>query len=122
VQARLSFSKVFKHCNIISYDGDIWLATEFDRQGIHNRKINASCTNALIRGMKYITELTALVVVEVEERASIRWKPYIVRSCNELDRYISGIDIGFTFNPLHLYNKLMQNDGTNYTILYKWER
>ena len=122
IQARLAFSKVFKHCNIITYDGDIWLASEFDIHGIVSRKINATNLLSLVRGMKFIDNLIAMIVVEVCERATFHWKPYIVRSCNELDRYISGVNIGFTFNPKHLYNKLIKYDGSNYQILHQWRR
>ncbi len=122
IQAKLSFSKVFKHCNIITFDGEIWIATEFDLQGIQNRRINVFTGTSLLRGLKYIQNLIAIIVVDVKERAKTCWKPYIVRSCNELDRYISGVDIGFTFNPKHLYNKLINNSGKNYEILYHWSR
>ena len=122
IQAKLAFSKTFKHCNIVTFDGTTWLVTEFDLQGIHMRKINAHSASSLIRGIKHIESLTALIVVEVFEKASIKWKPYLVRSCNELDRYISGVDIGFTFNPKHLYNKLLKHHGNRYEVLYHWRR
>lgn len=122
IQAKLAFSKVFKHCNIISFDGLVWIATEFDKQGILMRPVDAPKGSALIRGLKYIDTLIAMVVVDVGEKASICWKPYIVRSCNELDRYIAGVDVGFTFNPKHLYNKLLKYNGVNYEILQVWRR
>lgn len=122
IQAKLAFNKVFKHCNIITFNGDIWLAVEFDLQGIHLRRIEAYSSSSLIRGLKCIDSLIALIVVEVFERKRVQWKPYLVRSCNELDRYISGVDVGFTFNPKHLYNKLLKYHGTNYEILYDWRR
>ena len=122
IQAKLSFSNTFKHCNIITYDGVVWLATEFDDTGIHTQTINARTGAALLRGMKTIQSLTAMICVSIGQRTSIKWKPYFVRSCNELDRYISGIDVGFTFNPKHLYNKLIKYDHTNYDILYRWVR
>ncbi len=122
IQSKLAFSKVFKHCNIITYDGSIWLATEFDLTGIHMQKVKCFSGASLLRGLKHIESLTAMIVVSVGERASICWKPYLVRSCNELDRYISGVDTGFTFNPKHLYNKLLKRDGANYEILYHWRR
>lgn len=122
VQARLAFSDTFKHCNIVTFDGELWLATEFDHQGIHTRMIHVSKSSSLIRGLKYIDSLTALIVVDVGEKARVSWKPYLVRSCNELDRYISGVNIGFTFNPKHLYNRLLMNHGSNYEILYVWRR
>jgi len=122
IQSKLAFSNIFKHCNIITYDGDIWIAIEFDLTGINTRHIDVYSASSLLRGLKHISSLIALVVVDVSERAKHIWKPYIVRSCNELDRYISGIDIGFTFNPKQLYNKLLKNQGSNYDILYHWRR
>lgn len=122
IQSNLAFSDSFKHCNIITFDGEIWILTEFDLQGIHQRKVQAESAVSLMRGMKHISCLTALVVVNVFEKTAIPWKPCWVRSCNELDRYISGVDIGFTFNPKHLYNKLIKYHRTNYEILYEWRR
>lgn len=122
IQAKLAFSEVFKHTNIITFDGEVWIATEFDLYGIHNQRVKAHSGPSLLRGLKYIESLTAMVAVNVNERAQHHWKPYLVRSCNELDRYISGVNIGFTFNPKHLYNKLLRNNGTNYEILYHWRR
>ncbi len=119
-QARLAFSDKFKHVNLVSYDGDCWIATEFDSTGFHFRRLDVSQGTSLIRGLKYIDTLTALIVVDVKEKANIIWKPYLVRSCNEIDRYISGVDVGFTFNPKHLYNKLFKHNGSNYDIVYAW--
>lgn len=121
-QAKLAFDKDFRHCNIITFDGDIYLAYEFDSFGLQTRRIYANKTTSLIRGLKYIDCLIALIVVEVYERRKTSWKPYLVRSCNEIDRYISGINIGFTFNPKHLYNKLYKYNETDYEILYDWRR
>ena len=122
VQAKLAFSKVFKHCNIITFDGDTWLVHEFDLTGIHAKRVKVFSSSSFIRGLKYIDCLRAMIVVDVGEKAPVTWKPYIVRSCNELDRYISGVDTGFTFNPKHLYNKLIKYNGSNYEILYHWRR
>ncbi len=122
VQAKLAFSKEFKHCNIITFDGSSWLLTDFDTYGIHTRSVKVLSSSSLMRGLKYIDSLIAIVSVQVKSKAVFGWKPYLVRSCNELDRYISGVDTGFTFNPKHLYNKLLRNDGTNYEVLYQWRR
>ena len=122
IQAKLAFDKDFKHSNIITFDGEIYLCMDFDSHGIHIRQITAPNSAALIRGLKYVDCLISIVAVEIEERMTLLWKPYMVRSCNEIDRYISGIDIGFTFNPKHLYNKLLRYNGSNYKILYHWRR
>jgi hypothetical protein len=122
IQSKLAFSELYRHCNIITYDGDIWLAHEFDHTGLINKRIKVYKSTSLLRGLKYIDSLISLIIVHVHTRAKHSWKPYIVRSCNELDRYIAGVDTGFTFNPKHLYNKLIKNHGTNYEILYHWRR
>ncbi len=122
IQAPLSFSKEFKHCNVITYDGDVWLSYEFDSQGIKVRQVNTKSTKSLIHGLKIIKCLIAMVVVYREHPFSVRWKPCIVRSCNEFDRYISSVNTGFTFNPKHLYNKLLSCNGSNYEILCHWRR
>ena len=123
VQARLAFSKEFRHCNIITYDGDHWVNTEFDSSGIIIRVLDVPRGRALIRGLKTIQSLMAMVIVDISDRKKVAWKPWWVRSCNELDRYLSGVDIGFTFNPRHLYNKLLRYNGKrNYQILHAWRR
>lgn len=122
IQSRLSFDKEFKHCNIITFDGEIWIAHEFDSTGIHTQRVNARSGAALLRGLKHIQSLISMIVVSVNKRASIAWKPFIVRSCNEFNRYVSGVNVGFTFNPKHLYNKLIEYNGINYDILYHWRR
>jgi hypothetical protein len=122
IQSRLSFSKIFKHCNIITFDGEMWIAHEFDKSGIIMRRISVHSANSLLRGLKYIESLIGILCIDVTQRANIEWKPFTVRSCNELDRYISGVNIGFTFNPLHLYNKLLRKNGKGYRLLYHWRR
>ena len=122
VQARLAFSKTFKHCNVVTFDGKYWVAHEFDSMGFQTRNVQAHSATSLIRGLKHINSLVALVAVEVYKRPQITWKPFLVRSCNEIDRYITGVNTGFTFNPKNLYNKLLKYAGTDYEILYHWRR
>lgn len=123
VQSGLAFSHEFKHCNIITYDGEYWINIEMDSTGILTRVLDVPNGNALIRGLKTVKPLTAMVVTFVEKRHRVRWKPWWVRSCNEVDRYISGVNVGFTFNPYHLYQKLIRyNSKNNYEILYAWRR
>src|SRR5580658_7486214 len=106
IQARLSFSSEIKHCNIITYDGSDWIMVEFDRTGLLTRRIHCTNGESLLRHLSVVKEVTAVISVNVWERAQTAWKPWWVRSCNEICRYASGVDIGFTFNPIHLYKKL----------------
>jgi len=122
-QAWMGFSKEFRHCNVITYDGEHWINFDMDRLGIHSKVLDVPSGRALIRGLKVIKPLTAMVCVDIGERKGINWKPWWVRSCNELDRYLTGVDVGFTFNPMHLYRKLLGYNGRrNYEILYAWRR
>lgn len=122
VQSFLSFSRIFQHCNVITFDGDIWLNVDFDRFGIHTRRLKVKSGARLCNALKSMPILTALVVVDIAEPVGICWKPWWVRSCNELCRYLTGVDIGFTFNPAHLYKKLLKYDQSNYTVLNAWRR
>lgn len=122
-QAALAFSKEFKHCNIITFDGEIWLMIDFDRTGLVTRRINCRNGTQLLRLLPINKDISAILSVEVGERARVRWKPLWVRSCNEVCRYVAGVDTGFTFNPVHLYQKLLRYKGKrNYEMLSAWRR
>jgi len=122
-QSALSFSKEFKHCNIITFDGEDWILVEFDKTGLLTRKIKCKNGYKLVKNLKVVPEISAIVSISVDKRAVTRWKPWIVRSCNEICRYASGADIGFTFNPIHLYRKLLRyNHVKNYEVLSAWRR
>jgi len=122
-QARLSFSGEFRHCNVIGFDGAAWIATEFDSRGYHLEIVEVKSAASLLRGLKHVKTITAIIVVDVESKARVSWKPFLVRSCNEIARYLAGVDIGFTFNPEHLYNKLIKfSHSKNYEILHAWRR
>ena len=122
IQSWLSFSKEFKHCNIITYDGKDWIMLDLDRTGLLTRRIKCNDGDTLIRNLPHIPEITAIISVDVKDRVRVAWKPFWVRSCNEICRYASGVDIGISFNPVHLYNKLIKYDGSNYEILSHWRR
>lgn len=122
-QARLAFSEEFKHCNIVTYDGKDWIMLDFDRTGYLTRKIYCKNGESLIRNLPVIPEVSATFTISVDERKKIWWKPFLARSCNEICRYASGVDIGFTFNPAHLYRKLLKyRHKRNYEVLSVWRR
>jgi hypothetical protein len=123
IQSRLSFSAEFKHCNIITFDGRDWISIDFDRTGLLTRRVHCNDGSALLRHLKVVKEVSAIVAVNVPKRAKTRWKPWWVRSCNEVCRYASGVDIGFTFNPVQLYKKLLKyRRRRNYEVLSHWRR
>jgi hypothetical protein len=123
IQSKLSFSKEFKHANVTIFDGDVWLHIDFDRPGIIIRKINCASGSALLRHLKIIPEVSAIISVQILDRFKKSWFPWWVRSCNEVARYSTGIDVGFTFNPIHLYRKLLKyRHRKNYVMLSHWRR
>lgn len=123
VQAALSFSKTFKHCNVVTYDGKDWILVDFDRTGMLMRCIKCHDGSQFVRSLRLLKEVISVISVNISKRHSVCWKPWWVRSCNEICRYVSGINLGFTFNPMHFYTKLLKYDGKrNYEILSHWRR
>lgn len=58
------------------------------------------------------------IILQVHTREFIRPNWIMGATCNEWARLISGVDIGFTLNPHHLFKKLIKFDERrNYTIL-----
>jgi hypothetical protein len=123
VQAKLAFHDDFKHCNCITFDGSDWIMLDFDHTGLLTRKIKCPNGSKLINSLSIIQDVTAVVVVNVQNRHKSSWRPFWVRSCNEVCRYATGVNIGFTFNPVQLYRKLLNyRHKRNYEVLYAWRR
>lgn len=112
-----------KHCNVICFDGRDYIFFESQPQGIGFRRIVVKDTNSLLRNIKRIQSLIGIICVYISERKNINWFPLWIRSCNEVCRYVSGVDTGLTLNPTHLIKKLLKyNNKRNYEILYQWSR
>ncbi len=122
-QAKLSFSQVFRHCNVVVFDGAEWIMIEYRREGLVVRQMKVGKAERFLEHLSAIPECTATISVSVTERKRFMWTPWLVRSCNEICRYATGVDIGWTFNPAHLYSKLIKfNHRSNYEILTHWRR
>lgn len=122
-QSRMAFSKEFRHCNIITFDGAHWVQHDLDSYGIHTRVLKITNSPALLRALRSMKFLTAMIIVSIDKRARTVWKPFWVRSCNEFNRQTSGIDVGLTLNPSHLYRNLLKYDKRrNYEVLGQWRR
>lgn len=121
-QAFLSFNETIKHVNVIVYDGTQPVLIDMDKTGIKTRVLRITDVNKILSNIKRIPILTSIIVAYIDKRAASAWRPWWVRSCNEIARHATGINVGFTFNPIHLYNKLLQCDGTDYDILTHWRR
>lgn len=121
--SRLAFSDEFRHCNVITYDGRDWVMVEYLPSGIITRVIHCESGVRLVNRLQLIPEATAIMALSINPRAKVRWFPWWVRSCNEVCRYVSGVDTGFTFNPVSLYRKLIKYDGKrNFQVLSHWRR
>ena len=122
-QSRLSFSDDFQHCNIVMFDGADYVLTEFGSGGIENRVLKVTSLPRFLSALKNISYMTNLLVLWIDPRMTWGWSPFLIRSCNEICRYTAGLDIGRTYNPRHLYKKLLRLNGErNYRIDYRWSR
>lgn len=123
VQRHFAFGTPEKHCDLICYDGKTWLMFQFSSKGIEFVQIKVTTVTRLLEHLPVIPELVQIVGIEVERKTCFPWKPFWVRSCNELCRYLSGIEIGFTLNPRHLLKKLLKYNGKrNFQVIYAWRR
>lgn len=122
-QAKLAFSKDLKHCNVLVKDNAHWLMLMFERDGLHMRCIAGYDLKAITRNLPKLKHVSAIISLDIEQRKRFTWSPWWARSCNEVSRYGAGVDIGFTYNPRHLYNKLLKYNGRrNYKIISHWRR
>lgn len=121
--SRFSMSDEFRHCNVMTFDGSMWNLWTWTPRGINIRPAQVKSVDALFRTMRLMSSLTACIVVEIYKPHLFKFSPFGVHSCNELSRYVTGVDIGYTLTPKHLYKKLLKYGKIrNYTILKEWRR
>lgn len=122
-QSRLSFSTEFKHCNVVTYNGKDWLLYKLESQGVRTKVLHVKSAPRFIKHLKAFKPLIAMITVVINKPHHFVWRPCWIRSCNEFNRYVASVDIGLTFNPKHLYNKLIKCDRIrNYEIIQHWRR
>ena len=123
-QAKLAFSKDLIHCNVLIHEQrSAWLMLMFERTGLHMRILRAADEKSLIDNLPKLKSVSAIISLEIVQRKRFAWSPWWARSCNEVSRYGAGVDIGFTYNPRHLYSKLLKYNGRrNYEIISHWRR
>ena len=79
---------------------------EFLPSGIVTRVIHCEDGARLVDRLRLIPEATAIISVGIDPRAKVPWFPWWVRSCNEVCRYVSGVDYWFQLlNPHHFVQK-----------------
>lgn len=116
--------KNYKHCMLLIQDG---LTESIVLYGLHadGIAIRTSRCNSLERYLAHMVEYQRLVsYIVVDIKWSVRIKQPLIRvnTCNELVRIASGINVGFTRTPKHLYDKIYLQVSSQYTILKKWNR
>lgn len=117
----LAFSKKYRHCNVIMFDGEFWIYGELNGDGISTRVVKVKHAARFVKLLKTIKNVTAVITVWIDKKKNILWKPYFVRSCNEVSRWLTGVDTGLCFNPKHFYNRLKKLNGKrNYEIISEW--
>lgn len=120
---RLCLSKDFKHVDHISYDGSVWVSYRFNRMGMQTDSKTDLDIHRYLRLIKRNTNVSAYVVISQSSAYRRRWFPFLIRSCNEFSRLLTGLSFGFTLTPRHLYKKLLKYDGKgNYRIIASWRR
>lgn len=126
VPALFTFHKHYRHMSVITSHDDYWVNYDCGGKGIHYDIVQEPrSTEEVMEGLKQLSYISGLVSIEYNEadRAFVSWKPFIIRSCNELCRYLTGIDIGLTWNPYHFHKKLFKHaKDRNYVVTAMWER
>lgn len=123
VQDRFTFSKIFRHVDVFLFAQSKWVVVRLDSGGITFRVSKFLYGHEIVEHALKLKSVSRIVGVNIHKRAKHRWFPLWVRSCNELVRYVTGIDIGFTYHPRHLYRKLLYySHRKNFEILNMWGR
>lgn len=119
----LSFSKYFKHVDLYTFDGKEWIGFRFGTGGMIYTFTGYTEVRDLIDSAQLVESNEALIAVDIENGCKFPWRPLTIPMCNEFARYIAKVDIGFTWNPRNLYNKLLKYDQeTNFEVFYLWRR
>jgi hypothetical protein len=120
---RFSFSKELVHCALLCYEGDQCILFEIAPSGFAYRILRSNDVNKNLEAIKKLPALSAFIAVMVKKKKKVKEWPFKWYTCNEVCRYFSGIDIGWTFNPKHLFKKLIKfKDKRNYELLACWRR
>jgi hypothetical protein len=122
-QDNYAASKYFRHVDVYTHTGDYWVVHRFGNHGIEYFISKFTNGADVLAHTVTIPAIVRVVAVDIETRATFRWVPLWGRTCNELARYLTGVNIGVTYSPRHLYSKLLRYDHRrNYTILTVWRR
>lgn len=122
-QDRYAFSKHFRHLDTYVYSGDRWVLFRFGSAGIEYAISKFKTGAEIITKLSKIPSMFRIIALNIDKRSKFQWRPLWGRTCNELARYLTAIDIGTTYSPRHFYSKLLKYDNKrNYQILTIWRR
>jgi hypothetical protein len=117
-----TFSKSFKHVDIYVKQKE-WIGFRMTRNGIEFAMSGYENGRYIVNGAIEQPNVEAILCLDIHGRAEYPWIPLTIPMCNEFSRYLSGVDISFSWNPRNLYNKLLKYDHKrNYEIFFQWRR
>ena len=122
LQRKFTFSDEFVHVNVITFDGETWIFHEYGSRGFECRVLRVKDSATLFRNLKRIDHITSIITLNVQREKCYKFRFLMPQACNNIMTQISGINIGYTINPAHLYKKLLKNKPTNFEILSTWRR
>lgn len=114
--------KDFQSVYIFAFSDYRWIKFYFDKRGIQHKETNRTA-GKLLSILKRQHKVKTILIADVENPVSGWYFPLMIQSCNEIMRYLTGVDVGVTLNPFHLYRKLLKYDKKrNYSILFEWTK
>jgi hypothetical protein len=115
--------KDFLHAAVICYQGDVPVLMEASESGISYRVVKTSDMTNLMEKIILMPSLTNYVAVKINKGIFITEFPFKYFTCNEVCRFVSGVDIGLTLSPKHLFQKLVDfKNHKNYFLMNVWSR
>ncbi len=97
---RFSFSKELVHCALLCYEGDQCILFEIAPAGFAYRILRSHDVNKNLEAIKKLPALSAFIAVMVKEKKKIKEWPFKWYTCNEVCRYFSGVDVGWTIKTV----------------------
>lgn len=113
-----------KHVDLIVKLNDKITIFQYSGRGIEHQYSKATDMMLIMKKLLKLENVSHLILVKINKKCRRKnWFPIQLNSCNEVCRKISSVDIGWTFNPSHLYHKiLMKRDKSNYSVVENWSK
>lgn len=113
----------YKHVEMITHDDNNCISWTVGSLGLSYRELRDWPQKRFISHLWGIKKPQAMIVLRRHMFEMQPWRPLLIRSCNELYRYMANLDIPCSIWPCGFYKKLIRyNSIRNYTILEHWRR